>query len=142
VRRATDGEDIALIAFAEFCAGAAAGRFPDLTSRHDLWRLLFTLTVRRARDAARTETRGATVDLPDGDLDWLVGDEPDPAQAAEVADEVRHLLALLPGDDLRDAAADLLTGYTAAEVAERRGCGLRTVERRWHRVRQFWQAQE
>ncbi len=45
VRRAADEEDVALSAFAAFCAGAAAGRFPDLTDRHDLWRLLFTLTL-------------------------------------------------------------------------------------------------
>jgi hypothetical protein len=33
---------------------------------------------------------------------------------------------------------DLLAGYTAVEIARRLGCGLRTVERRWQRLRQFW----
>ena len=150
VRRAADEEDVALSAFASFCAGAAAGRFPHLTDRHDLWRLLLTITVRHARNLARHETRDlrdsrrtvtATdlLDLPAADLDLLAGAAPDPALAAEVADQLHHLLALLPGDDLRTVARDLLAGYTAVEIARRLGCGLRTVERRWQRLRQFWE---
>jgi RNA polymerase sigma factor (sigma-70 family) len=150
VRQAADEEDVALSAFASFCAGVAAGRFPRLDNRHDLWRVLFTLTLRQARDLADRETRqkrdrGRTVpadllDLPEADLDRLAGDAPDPALAAELADELRHRLSQLPGDDLREAACDLLEGYPAVEVAARRGCSLRTVERRWQRIRQFWQA--
>jgi DNA-directed RNA polymerase specialized sigma24 family protein len=150
VRQAADEEDVALAAFAEFCAGAAAGRFPRLSDRHDLWRLLLTLTLRRARDLAQHETRqrrdrGRTAaaadifDLPAADLDRLAGDAPDPALAAQVADELRFLLDRLPGDDLRVVARQLLAGYTAPETARRLGCSLRTVERRWQRVRQFWE---
>jgi DNA-directed RNA polymerase specialized sigma24 family protein len=150
VRQAGDEEDVALAAFADFCAGAAAGRFPRLSSRHDLWRLLLTLTLRRARDHAQHETRqrrdrGRTAaaadlfDLPAADLDRLAGDAPDPALAAEVADELRLLLSQLPGDDLRVVARELLAGYTAPEAARRLGCSLRTVERRWQRIRQFWE---
>jgi DNA-directed RNA polymerase specialized sigma24 family protein len=150
VRRAADGEDVALSAIASFCAGVAAGRFPRLSNRHDLWRLLLTITLRHARNLAQHETRQCrdsrrTVgpadlfDLSGADLDRLAGADPDPALAAEVADELRHLLALLPGDDLRIVAQDLLAGYTAVEIAHRLGCSLRTVERRWQRIRQFWE---
>jgi DNA-directed RNA polymerase specialized sigma24 family protein len=152
-RRGADEEDVALAAFADFCTGAAAGRFPRLADRHDLWRLLLTITLRHARNLARDETRdrrdsrrtvGAAdlFDLPGADLDRLAGTDPDPALAAEVADGLRHLLALLPGDDLRTVALDLLAGYTAVEIAQRRGCGLRTVERRKERIRQFWEQAE
>lgn len=145
-----DAEDIALAAFTDFCRGAKAGRFPQLANREDLWKLLLTLTLRRARDAARRATRerrdyrrtvsaGELFDLPEADLDRLAGDAPDPALAAEVADELRFLLARLPGEDLRSVARELLAGYTAPEVALRLGCSLRTVERRWQRIRQFWQ---
>jgi DNA-directed RNA polymerase specialized sigma24 family protein len=151
VRRATDEEDVVLSAFADFCAGVAAGRFPRLADRHDLWRLLLTITIRKARKLAEHETRACRdagrnraaadlFDLPEPDLDRLAGTDPDPALAAEVADELRFLLGLLPGDDLRAAAQDLLAGYTAAETAQRQGCGLRTIERRWQRVRQFWES--
>jgi DNA-directed RNA polymerase specialized sigma24 family protein len=150
VRRAADGEDVALSAFASFCAGAQAGRFPRLSNRHDLWRLLLTITLRHARNLAQHETcqrrdsrrsvaAADLFDLPDADLDRLTGSSPDPALAAEVADQLRHHLARLPGDDLRTIAQDLLAGYTAVEIAQRLGCSLRTVERRWQRIRQFWE---
>lgn len=149
VRQGADEEDVAQIAFAEFCAGAAAGRYPRLSSRHDLWTLLLTITLRRARDLAdhegrqrrdRGRTAGADLlGLPDADLDRLAGDAPDPALAAEIADHVRFLFSHLPGDDLRIVARELLAGYTAPEAARRLGCSLRTIERRWQRIRQFWE---
>src|SRR5262245_42969931 len=56
-RRAVDEEDVALSAFDSFCRNAEAGRFPDLTDRTSLWRVLAILTLRKAahhlRDAAR-----------------------------------------------------------------------------------------
>jgi RNA polymerase sigma factor (sigma-70 family) len=145
-----DQEDVASAAFASFCRGVAAGRFPRLNNRHDLWRLLLTITIQQARQVARNETRerrdcrrtvGATelFDLPEKDLDRLAGAEPDPALAAEVADELRHLFTLLPTESLRTVARDLLAGYTAVEMAQRLGCSLRTVERRWQRIREYWE---
>jgi len=85
--RAADEEDAALSAFDTFCRRAAAGRFPDLHDRDGLWRLLFTLTERKAASLARHEGRqrrggGATVgeaDLGDpagGGLDTFAGREP------------------------------------------------------------------
>ena len=150
VRGESDGEDVAAAAFASFCEGVQAGRFPHLADRNDLWRLLLTITLRRARNLVRHETsdkrdRRRTVraadlfDLPDADLDRLAGDAPDPVLAAEVADQLRHLLDGLGGDDLRCVARDVLAGYTAVEIARRLGCGLRTVERRLQRIRQFWE---
>jgi DNA-directed RNA polymerase specialized sigma24 family protein len=150
VRAVSDGEDVAAGAFASFCDGVKAGRFPRLADRNDLWRLLLTITLHRARNLARYETQdrrdrrrtvsaGDLFDLPDADLDRLAGDEPDPALAAEVADELGHLMDLLPGDDLRAVARHVLAGYTRVEIAGRLDCGLRTVERRLQRIRQFWE---
>ena len=47
-RREADEEDVVLSAMASFCRGAAAGRFPDLADRQDLWKLLVTITARKA----------------------------------------------------------------------------------------------
>lgn len=146
-RRGADAEDVALSAFASFCRGAAEGRFPQLADRHDLWRLLFTITVRHAADQARREGRqrrggrpidvADLLDLPDADLDQLQGDAPDPAWAAAVADEVSSLLAGLPREDLRQVMQLRLEGYTLPEIARRLGRSLRSVERKWALVRQF-----
>jgi RNA polymerase sigma factor (sigma-70 family) len=147
VRRSADAEDIALSAFASFCRGVSEGRFPRLNDRHDLWRLLFALTVRRAADHARREGRqrrggqhiavADLLDLPDADLDLLPGDAPDPAWAAAVADEVRTLLAGLPGEDLRQVAQLRLEGHTLPEIARRLGLSRRSIERKWTLIRQF-----
>jgi RNA polymerase sigma factor (sigma-70 family) len=142
LRSAVDAEDVALSAFASFCRGVAAGRFPRLEDRHDLWRLLFTLTLRHTIDHVRREGRqrrgGDLLELPEADLDRLASEEPDPAWAAAVADELQLLLKLLPGDDLRQLVQARLEGATLAEIAARLGCSLRGVERKWQLVRRFW----
>jgi DNA-directed RNA polymerase specialized sigma24 family protein len=149
VRRVVDAEDVALEAFAGFCAEIARGRFPRVSNREDLWRLLFVLTLRRARDAARHESAerrgggrvvlaGDLFDLPEADLDRLASPEPDPAWAAAVADEVAVLLAALPDQHLCRIARALLEGHTEVEIAVQLGCSLRTIERTRALIRQFW----
>jgi hypothetical protein len=102
-RRAADEEDVALSAFDSFCRGAERGQYPDLQGRDGLWRLLVTLTVRKSHHlvrAARTQKRGGTKvggesAFPAGDvsleteagLEQVLGREPSPALAAEVAEE-------------------------------------------------------
>ena len=56
-RGPADGEDVALSAFDSFFQGVAAGRFPDLGNRDDLWRLLVTITARKAHNQRRNEGR-------------------------------------------------------------------------------------
>ena len=52
-----DEEDAALSAFNSFCTGAARGRFPQLSDRDDLWRLLVVITVRKAMAQANRNAR-------------------------------------------------------------------------------------
>ena len=153
VRRPADEEDVALMALASFFRGVAAGRFPRLQDRHDLWRLLLVITLFKARDLARRERRQLAgggrvstaadlVDLlggPGEDLDRLAGPEPPPDLAVSFAEQVRHRLAQLPGDDLRQVALARLEGCTVAEVAERLGLSRRAVERKLSLIRQIWQ---
>ncbi len=56
-RRSFDEEDVALSAFQSFCDRAGQGQFPKLSDRDDLWRLLATITVRKALDTMRHQTR-------------------------------------------------------------------------------------
>ena len=43
-----DEEDAALSAFNSFCTGVRQGKFPKLADREDLWKILMTITVRKA----------------------------------------------------------------------------------------------
>jgi DNA-directed RNA polymerase specialized sigma24 family protein len=153
--RAADEEDVALSAFDSFCRGAAAGRFPDLAGRDDLWRLLITITTRKAIDRKKHEGRlrrgGGQVVGEDalggpGDdcwgLDQIAGHEPTPEFAALLADEFSRLLDSLDDDALRQVALFRMEGFGNDEIAARLGCGRRTVERKLAVIRSSWLAAE
>jgi DNA-directed RNA polymerase specialized sigma24 family protein len=153
-RRAADEEDVALSAFDSFCRGAAQGRFPQLNDRDNLWALLVTITIRKACQLARHEGRqkrgskavldeAALVDqfgCIDGQqgLEQISAREPTPEFAAQMADECRHLFALLPNAELRSVAQWKLEGDTNAEMATKLDCGLRSIERKLRLIRNLW----
>jgi RNA polymerase sigma factor (sigma-70 family) len=155
-RRAADEEDVALSAFDSFCRNAEAGRFPCLDDRDDLWRLLFTITARKVIDLRRRETRkkrGGGAVAGESELDALLGDggtagigqvvgiEPAPELAAQMAEEFQCLLDMLPDEELRATALAKLEGYTNAEIAARHGCSAPTVKRRLSLIRAIWKEQ-
>jgi DNA-directed RNA polymerase specialized sigma24 family protein len=154
-RRAADEEDVSLSAFDSFCRGAAAGRFPKLADRDDLWRLLVTLTARKAFDQMRDEYRlkrgggavlgestfAAANSDDDAAFERFVGREPTPESAAMVAEECRRLLECLQSEELRTIAICKMEGYTNAEIAQRLDCATTTVERKLQRIRAQWQAE-
>ena len=56
-RTTGDSEDVAAAAFFRFAKAVESGRFPRLEDRDDLWRVLFVVTVREARDQAKRGSR-------------------------------------------------------------------------------------
>jgi DNA-directed RNA polymerase specialized sigma24 family protein len=156
-RRAADEEDVALSAFDSFCRAAVQGRFPRLADRDDLWRLLVTLTERKATRVRRHEGRqkrggGAVLDelaLAGGSssmavpgIDQFAGREPTPEFAACVADEYARLLERLTSTELRTIAQWKLEGYTTEEMAARLGRAPRTVERKLQLIRTLWEEED
>jgi DNA-directed RNA polymerase specialized sigma24 family protein len=144
-RRAADEEDVALSAFDTFCRGANAGRFPQLTDRHSLWPLLVAITAHKAVDLLRHERRlkrgGAQTDAPEQEVEELLGGEPTPEFAAQVAEECRRLLDALGDESLRAVALGRMEGYTVEELAAKLGCVPRTVERKLRVIRHLWEAE-
>jgi DNA-directed RNA polymerase specialized sigma24 family protein len=139
-RQAADEEDVALSAFDSFCRGAAAGRFPQLADRADLWRLLVTITGHKAVDRLRHEHRlKRHRPAEEVRLEEVVGPEPTPAFAAQVAEECRWLLGLLGDAELEAVALWKMEGYSTSEIAARLGYVPRTVERKLHLIRQVWE---
>jgi len=144
-RAAADEEDVALSAFDSFCRGVEQGRFPRLDDRDDLWQILFLLTERKAIDLIQHEGREkrdwrkaqplAGDNSPRADL---AGREPDPAFAAEVAEQCRHLLNLLPNDDFRLLAVRKMEGHTNEECAALLDWSRAKVERRLGIIREVW----
>jgi DNA-directed RNA polymerase specialized sigma24 family protein len=143
VRRAADEEDIALSALDSFCRGEAAGRFPTLEGRDDLWRLLATITLRKVRDAIEHEwrkKRGAGRAGGDATvLDELFTRDPSPEVAAQFADLLGHLIGLLDDDVMRRLAELKLLGHTEEEMAAALGVSPRTVRRKLDLIRRLWE---
>jgi DNA-directed RNA polymerase specialized sigma24 family protein len=153
-RGAADEEDVALNAFDSFCRGAEQGRFPQLHDREDLWQLLVAITAHKALDLARREGRqkrgaagvldeAALADLvrsgsEEAALEQILGREPSPEFALEMAEECRRLLGRLEDAALQSLALRKMEGYTNSELAVQLGCSLRTVERKLRLIRQIW----
>jgi RNA polymerase sigma factor (sigma-70 family) len=149
---AADEEDVAISAFHSLCAGAARGNFPHLENRDDLWRLLVTITLRKAFDQVqrqRRQKRGGQHKSPDrarsgvasesDPLAQLTAPEPTPEIAAMLAEQYRIMFERLRDDSLRRVAHLRLEGYTGEEIADRLGCTRRTVTRKLDVIRKVWQ---
>ena len=146
-RRVADEEDVALGVFDSFCRGAAGGRFPKLRDRNDLWRLLIVITARQAIDLVQREKRNpiggesAIPGVPDdaaAAIEQVVGDEPTPAFAAQVAEEFGRLIDRLGDERLRTVAQCKLEGYANAEIAAKLCCSVRAVEQKLRAIRAIW----
>ena len=151
-RGPADSEDIAISAFHSFCQGAEKGRFPRLNDRNDLWQVMVLITARKAIDSIRKERAakrgGGAVHITPGSgeendapyLDEVVGKEPTPSFAAEVAEQYRVLIESLGDPDLKKIANWKLEGYTHTEIAEKMGRAVATVERKVKLIRETWEA--
>ncbi len=145
-RRAADEEDVALSAFDSFIRRAEQGRFPRLEDRDDLWQLLVVITTRKSIDLIhhegreRRDWRRLQENSPEAGslLPTLLGREPSPDFAAEVAEQCQRLLGLLPDDQLRQIALRKLEGHTNAEIADQIKRPEVTVERRLALIRKYW----
>lgn len=154
--RVADEEDVALSALESFCRGVVADKFPRLDDQLDLWKVLVTITARKALAQRRRhfskkrgggKILGESVFLPDpadpqaGEgIDQVLGREPTPELAATFAEQCSRLLGRL--DEMQRPIALLkMDGFTNQEIADRLDLALRTVERRLERIRQIWSSE-
>ncbi len=56
-----------------------------------------------------------------------------------MADECRRLFASLGDEELQTLALLKMEGYANAEIAQRQGWALRTVERKLRMIRHIWE---
>lgn len=153
--RVVDGEDVAAAAMNSFFKRASEeDGFRKLYNREDVWQLLTVIVTRKIVDNIEHEhrkkrgggtvvgeevlvRRWATERGRDG-LSLVVGNDPTPDMAAEVADEVQHLLELLSDEELQSVAEWKTAGYSNAEIGEKLDRSERTVERYLSTIRARW----
>ena len=160
VRRSVDEEDVALSAMFSFCRGMEAGKFTDAEDRHDLWKILVTITDRkvaakykheyaqkrggRRREEGGHQLHGESVLLRFGrgeergaGLAEAAVSEPTPELAAEVVENCNKMLDCL--DDVsRKIALLTLEGYSQSEIADKVGVVRETVSRKIRRIKDKW----
>jgi DNA-directed RNA polymerase specialized sigma24 family protein len=142
--RAGGAEDVAVDAFLRFCADVQKkGRFPDLTSRDNLVRLLFRFSVCEAGDFRKRESRRRRAVRGDSALGEAgfgthEGREPAPEGQAQLA----SLLAKLPEEklQLRSIALLRLERLRNDEIAAAYNLSRATVERRFDMIRGYLKA--
>lgn len=141
-RRVADEEDVVINAFDSFCRGAELGRFPKLNDSTDLWRLLVTITERKAINQAKHISRQKrasskrTLTYADSRHVQTLG--PSPWFCARVAELYVELMSDLRDDALRDIAMWKMEGYSNQEIATRLDCSRRSVERKLALIRRQW----
>ncbi len=153
--RDVDEEDVALSAMNSFCMGIAKGKFDALQNRTDLWKLLVTITARKATAKLRRHfaqkrggggVRGESIFMQNENEEQrnegignVLGSEPTPELATDVAENCQKLLDLLGDDTLKQIAVLTLEGYRTEEIAVKLNCVRRTVERKLERIREIWE---
>ena len=153
-RRAADEEDVVLSVFESLFRRAEQGQFPQLSSRDDLWRLLFTMVDRKSKNQVRHEradkrgsgrVAGESVFEKRSDGENSPGIEaraeaiePTAAEIAELSDVIQVAFESLD-PEYRQIAELRMQGYTVAEVAEQIDKSIATVERRLRVIRATWE---
>lgn len=149
-RRMADEEDVALSVFDVLCRGAAEGRFTELETRDDLWRLLVAITAKKAVDQLRHqgrqkrgggEVRGHSVfgagEVPDG-FDRFLNEQPTPDFLAMMDEQQQGMMDQLRDDTLREIALARMAGHSNQEIADQLDISLRSVERKLNLIRDEW----
>lgn len=149
-RRSGDEEDIAAAAINSFYQAAKDNRFPDLNNREDLWKLLLTITARKAGKEIRGHlaqkrggggVRGESVFVTaSGEQNGVLelAAEPTERFSELFVDELLVQLDQLGDARLREITVHKLEGHTNAEIAKLLDCTERTVERKLRRIRTLW----
>jgi len=150
IRCREDEEDVVQSMYKSFCLRQQRGEF-DLAGRDALWKLLVTITLRKARNAAKKQMRdkrdiAREQTIADSDesgsahwaLEQMDAAGPSPAEAAVLNEALERRLEALADPDLRQIALRRLESYTNREIADRLDCTERSVERRLERIRSKW----
>lgn len=147
VQRRVGSDDVVQSACRTFFRRVSAGQF-ELPDAEALWRLICSITLTKARRAARDHSRqkrgmdreqhiDAAADDSTAPSAHLESGSATPLDAAEVADQMQALLSGLSEQEC--VILDLkLQQFTNDEIAEQVGCSERSVRRVIKRLQERW----
>jgi DNA-directed RNA polymerase specialized sigma24 family protein len=136
-----------------FLGRVQQGQFSRLENRDDLWKILVTISKRKAAKHIARETaekrgggrvRGESAVLRPGEglatgLEAFADERPTPDEQCEMLDCVEHILAFL--DELNDETLRAIAvfkshGIGDEQIARELNCSTKTVERKRKRLRE------
>ena len=148
-RRVADEEDVALSVLNKFFQSAQKGRYPDLSDRDGLWRLLIKMTANKSIDLRRRQSRvkrsgdqpaefKAPVKKDNTEQQWndIISKQPGPEMLSILNDQINCLMDQLEDPTLQQLLIEKMEGYTNDEIARRHGVTTRTIERRLRLIRE------
>lgn len=138
-----DHETVAASALNSFFFAIKKGRFPQLSDRNNLWKLLVFITGQkivnyRRYENAKKRQRGE-ISKDDELIRQAVSREPTPLFAAMVAEEFQRLLDSLGDIKLQQVAVWKMEGLTNEEIAQRMNCAVRSVSNKLNLIRKVLQ---
>lgn len=150
VRRFADEEDVAISALNSFVVRAQAGQFAKLENRDDLWKVLVTISFRKAGKYVKRESaqkrggrnvRGESVFKGAGgsgleqvaDERQLVDEDID---SKECAERILDFVDSLKDEALRFIVMGKSEGLTDSLIADQLNCSPKTVQRKMKRLRE------
>jgi len=147
-----DEEDVAASVLGELFIKLQQGGHSDIEDRHQLWRLLVVITVRKAAELARREKtlkRGSGNVVLESEievaqsisLDQLIGNNSAAEFSTFMSEQCRELLELLGSPELEQIALWKLAGHTNEEIADQQHCTRVTIQRKLRLIREIWIAE-
>ncbi len=136
-----DDEGAVVSALRSFFSGVPGGQFPRLVDRDDLWRVLATITARKAIAQVRRhwKKRGEAGKMARSrDMDRLLSNDPSPDQLAEFLEECTRRIDDLKDETLREIVLLRLQGWETGEIAEKLSVHQRTIQRKLSLIQSEW----
>lgn len=136
-----DDEGAVVSAFRSFFSGVRGRQYDRLENREDLWRVLATITARKAiaqyrRHWKQSGERDHVQRVPD--FERIASADPSPVEVAAFLDDCRARVDRLENETLRRIALLKLEGHTTGEIAERLGVHVRSVQRKLKLIETQW----
>jgi RNA polymerase sigma factor (sigma-70 family) len=136
-----DDEGAVVSALRSFFSGVRNGQFSQLDDEYDLWRVLATITARKAIRQMRVHWKqsgeGNRVDR-DHAIEQLLSPEPTPAEQAGMIEQFQRQLDALDDETLKQIVVMRMEGYDTNEIAERLELHVRSVQRKLKLVQSRW----
>ncbi|QDV45674.1 RNA polymerase factor sigma-70 [Stieleria neptunia] len=137
VRRRVDHEDIVQSALFTFFRRVEDGEF-TIKAPDDLWKLLVTITVRKAQNQGRLHSAAQRSPAREVNGSWFVtaiSRDPGPVEAIVLSEIIEDLTRWLEQEKYGTILERILSGEAKADIANDLGLSKRTVDRVLFRIR-------